>query len=437
MTWTAALLGLFLIAPAAAQDNGKAVKKRPAPKTTAPAPAPAESAPAESTRPEPPPLPSTPRSPVGTFKNDTSLTIEEATSRPFPNTAYIGSEILGLDPQYVFEVQRGLEKLYLREYTGARDHFEAVDAAFPGTGVAAVNDILVWQALMLENFDFKFDKQYWVSSSRAREELDAALKAEGGDAWEHLLFCGVAGIESIHTMRQTQYTQALSLAFDAMGHLQEARESAPDFPDLLLADGMYNYWRTAVTMSSKVLPDFGDHRAEGIEQMKQVEASAIFLSAPTTLAMAFTWLEEGDLKQAMGSCQKNRRAYPNNIVNNLVTGTTYVSMRDPAKALEMFDKVLAVDPKNKRVRYWKGVALLKSDKAAEAEKEFRTYLDFDYMEKYQRAAAELRLGQALQKQKKFGEAYAMYQQAHKSGSKGAKPAMQKLDERKKAGKIDF
>ena len=239
------------------------------------------------------------------------------------------------------------------------------------------------------------------------------------------------------TCEESLVARALSLAFEAMGHLQKAREAAPDFPDLMLADGMYNYWRTVVTMSSKVLPDFGDHRVEGIEQMQQVEQSAIFLSAPTTLALAFTWLEEGDLKRAMNACQTNRRVYPDNIVNNLVTGTTYISMKQPTKALEMFNRILAVDAKNKRVRYWKGVAYLRANQYDQAEQEFRAYLGSDYMEKYQRAAAEYRPAQVPQKQKRFGEAFAMYQQAHKSGSKGAKAAMDKLNERKKAGKIEF
>ena len=411
MKWTAVLTGLMLMGTAQAQDaeesSGDGVER--------------------VTGSKPPPLPSQPRSPVGEYEQK-ELTPAEAAERPFPNSAYIGAEVLGLDPQYIYEVQQGLEKLYLREYTGARDHFEELDKAFPGTGIASVNDVLVWQALMLENFDFKFDKQYWVSSSRAREELGKALKEPGGDAWEHMLMTGVSGIESIHTMRQTQYTKALSLAFEAMGHLQKAREAAPDFPDLMLADGMYNYWRTVVTMSSKVLPDFGDHRVEGIEQMQQVERSAIFLSAPTTLSLAFTWLEEGDLKRAMSSCQKNRSAYPNNIVNNLVTGTTYIAMNQPDKALSVFDNIMKVDAKNKRVRYWRGVAHFKAKRFADAEREFRAYLGFDYMEKYQRSAAEFRLGQSLQKQKKYGEAYAMYQQAHKSGNKGAKKAMDKLNE---------
>ncbi len=386
-----------------------------------------------------PPLPSEPQSVHVSAKRLEEIKREKADAdSPYPATTFLGAETLKLDPQYVFEVQRGIELVFLRDYNGARDHFEKLDAAYPGTGVAEVIDVLVWQALMLENFDFKYSQQYWVSSKAAREALDVALKAEGGEGWEHLLYCGVSGIEAIHTMRQSQYTKALSLAFEAMGHLKESKEAAPDFPDLLLADGMYNYWRSVVTMTSKVLPDFGDRRVEGIEQIQAVEQAGVFLAPAATLSMAFTWLEEGAMKKALASCQTNRRAYPQNVVNNLVTGSTYVYMKKYDEALQVFDEVQAVDPKNKRVLYWKGVAKLRKGDAKGAEKELRAYLASDYLETYQRAAAHWRLGTALQKQKDWGGAAGAYEEAVKLDKhKGAKHALAKLKERRKEGKISW
>src|SRR5690606_28993051 len=138
----------------------------------------------------------------------------------------------------------------------------------------------------------------------------AALAIPGNEGWEHFLMAGVAGIEAIHTMRKESYLPALQLAFEAMDHVQRSKEAAPAFVDLLLADGMYNYWRTVVTMSTPLLPDFGDHRVEGIEQMQKVEIEGVFLGPPTTLALAFTWIEERKHRNALIACLKNQRAYP-------------------------------------------------------------------------------------------------------------------------------
>ena len=386
----------------------------------------------------PPPMPTVPDPALGPPGGEEPGEEPNADGRPYPSSTYRGAEALSLDPEYVHEVQRGLEMLFLREYEGAREHFVKVDEAFPDTAISSVADVLVWQALMLENFDFRFDDKYWVSSKAARAGLEKAMKKPGNDGWEHFLMAGVVGIEAIHTMRQTKYLSALQLAFSAMDHIEKTRKAAPNYVDVQLADGMYNYWRTVVTINSKVLPDFGDHRSEGIEQMKRVEREGVFLAAPATLSLAFSWLEEGKLKEASTSCIRNRRLYPKNIINNLVTGTTFTYMRRYSAALGAFDDILKEDPKNKRVRYWRGVALLRDGQLDAAEAEFKIYIGFDYMEDYQRSNAHYRLGQVYYRQKKYGDSFKAYGEAVRlTKHKGAKKAIDRMKERKSAGKISY
>lgn len=380
----------------------------------------------------PPPLPRQPKRVV-----PPESPYYEYVNREFPPAAYLGATALKLEPAFVAGLQAGLEKLYLRDYPGTRAHFAALEEQHPGTGIRAMADVLVWQALMLENFDYRFDKQYWAASAQARSDLEAASKVAGREGWEEFLMTGVAGIESIHTMRQQHYINALQLAFEALDHLQKAREELPDFVDLTLADGMYNYWRTVVTMNSKVLPDFGDKRVEGIEQMQAVERGAVLIGPPTTMSLAFTWLEEGDRKRALSACVRNRRKYPDNIINNLLTGTTYLSMRRFDSALGVFDEILEDDPENRRVHYWKGLANLRSGKVPAARASFETYLGFDYMEDHQRAAAIYRLGQVSYREKDYTQAYEKFKEASKLGHKGAKTQLDRMKKKKKEGKIKY
>jgi len=384
-----------------------------------------------------PPLTGEPRSADG-YEKVKVKSMEQYRNLPLPIQAYQGAEQLDMDPEFVNAVQEGLEKLYKRDYNGARDTFEALEETFPNSAVAAVVDTLVWQALMLENFDFKYDKQYWTSSKRAREKLEKAMKEPGAEGWEHLLMATIVGIESIHTMRKSEYIKALSLAFDAMGHIEQSKQATPDFVDLKLADGLYNYWRSAITLSNKALPEFGDARLEGIEQMQLVERQGVFLKPLATLSLAFTWIEEKDYKKAVVQTAKNRRLYPDSIVNNLVAGTTFIYMKDYDNALEALAQVERVDPKNQRVKYWKGVALLRSGKPEEALASLQSYLDYEYIEDYQKSWTLYRIGQCYARQKKWGEAYASYQAASKiDGHKPSKDAMERLKNRKKKGKIDF
>lgn len=364
--------------------------------------------------------------------------IQELATLPFAPVVYRGAGQINMPPEFVYDVREGLELVYKRDYQAARDYFRDVEERFPHTGLGPVSDVLVWQALMLENFDFKFEKQYWVSSAEARTALTTALTVEGGEAWEYFLMAGVAGIEAIHTMRRSQYIKALQLAFEAIGHVNKVRELAPNFVDLALADGMYNYWRTVVTLNSKLLPSFGDHRAEGIAQMRLVEQGGIFLSAPTTLAMVFTWQEENDMKEALSSCVKNYRRYPNNIINNLVMGSTYIYTRRTKLALETFDRISSADPKNHRVKYWRGVALHRSGQYATALNSFEEYLAGEHLEDYQVAYSYYRIASTYRRMKEFAKAEDYYKRAIKvNGHKSAKSGLDSLRKQKKDGKISY
>ena len=359
-------------------------------------------------------------------------------SRPYDEQSYRGAEQLGLEPAYVQLVRDGMEKLYLRDYEGTRAHFRKVDNQYPGTGIRPSVDVIVWQAIMLENWDFRYDAEYRASNKEAKKELEAALGRPGNEGWEHFLLAGMLGVEAIHEARLEKYLSALQIALDAMTHAGQAREAAPEFTDLMLADGMYNYWRTVVTESSKVLPDFGDHKAEGIEQMKLVEDSGIFLSAPARLSLSFSYIEEHDDKAALAELLQNERLYPDNVINLLVLGQVQSSMRKFDDALASYAHIAEVDPTNQRVLYWRAVTLLNAGRSAEAVEPLQAYLASDYLETWHQAWAHYRLGQCWYRQKRYADAEAEYRLAISiDGHKPSKTALERLLESKKEGRISY
>jgi tetratricopeptide (TPR) repeat protein len=228
------------------------------------------------------------------------------------------------------------------------------------------------------------------------------------------------------------------MAFTAIDHVEQVRVVAPDFADLKLADGIYHYWRTVLTKRSKLLPDFGDVREQGIDEIESVESAGIFLGPPATLGMLFTWIEERDFDRALASGQKNKKRYPNNLINELMIGIVYLYKKDYDQALATFQHVLEIDPKSKRVRYYRGLTYLRKGDVEQAEAEFTAYLGFDYMEDYQRASAHYRLGQLQYRTKRYAEAEASYKQAIKlNGSASAKAALESMRKARRVGTISW
>jgi tetratricopeptide (TPR) repeat protein len=346
------------------------------------------------------------------------------------------AKALDMHPEYARQLKAGLEYLYLRDYKGARKHFAKLDEAFPGTGLSSAINALIWQALMIENFDFRYNKQYEVANARALVELEEAVKNEVHLGWTHFVIAGLVGVEAIHRVRHSKFIGALGLAFTALEHAEASRKAAPDFIDLSLADGMYNYWRTIITQSSKLLPDFGDNRALGIQQIQTAETKGFFLRPAATLALSFSWLQERDKKRAIASCEKNRALYPNNVINNLLTGQAYISVRKNSKAVAVLDHLHETAPENNRAHYYKGLAKNRMGQRQEALKEFERYLKSTHLEDYQRSMTHYRMGQAYFGLKQYDKAEAHYKASVKAnGFKGAKTNLARLRKARKEGTL--
>ncbi len=363
--------------------------------------------------------------------------LQEEHNRPYDPAVYRGAEILQLTPEFVHGARSGLELIYLRDYPGALEHFGKMSEEHPGTGLGPIGRGLIYQALMLENFDYDYEPQYEVAWSQAKAELTAAIGNPGNEAWEYFMMVGVVGVEAIHATRRYNYVSAFNKAMDAFRYLERCKELAPEFPDLVLADGINNYWRSVVALNTKLIPDGEDKRAEGISQMKYVETHGIFVAAPTTLALTYTYLEERDLKRALGTASRAHQLYPDNVINNLVLARIYMYMRRFKQAENICTQILEDSPENERVHYYLGLIYSRTKRMDQAIAEMEQYLGYDLIDEY-RATTLYRLGGFHYRKKRYDEAESYYKQSVKvNGHKGSKRRLERMKRLRKEGIISY
>jgi tetratricopeptide (TPR) repeat protein len=353
--------------------------------------------------------------------------------REYPAIEYLGASWLRLEPKFVHECRDAVEALYRRDYNAAKQKFAAIETAHPGMGVGPVGQILVWQALMLENFDFRYDSQYSLAYKNARSQLGQAMEMAGNDAWETFLSAGILGVDAIHQMRKEQWASALNRGYEAMKLVSRTKELAPEFVDIRLGDGLFAYWAAVVSMSTKAIPDTPDRRATGIQDMIRVQHQGVFLRPAAGLALTYSWIEEGNKDQALAEAQKNQRAYPNNVINNLVLGRVYSYKKMFVEAERTYRSVLATDPNNRRVYYYLGQLYIRWRKLPEANGALDKYLAFKDLSSEERGSALYYKGLVAWRNKDAVAARKYYQEAWTVGKiKRAKARLDKMDAEKPA-----
>lgn len=335
----------------------------------------------------------------------------------------------------VQQLHDGIVRVYLRDYTGARDTWARLEAADPRTPITDMGQVLIYQALMMEDFDFEFDERYWHHSRAAEEKLLAALEVPGHDAFETFLLAGIVGIEGIHLMRQGEFVAAFARGVEALRVVDDCQALAPDFVDPILADGIYNYWRTAVAQSTRLIPSFGDKRALGISQMQTAARGGLWVGPSSNLAIAYAYIEEREYAQALVYLERNRQRYPDNVINLLLQARVHLNLHDEASAQARLDTVARVSPENQRRHYFQATVFLRGDLLVEATASIDTFLALP-LEDDIRATGLSRKADILLRAKDYVGAREHYRQAvDLTGYKPAKKRLKELERWRKEGRI--
>lgn len=355
-------------------------------------------------------------------------------NRPFHQLSYNAAEALKVDVEMIDRCRAALELIYARDYKKAKSTLDELTTAYPTSGIGPTGEALLYQALMFENYDYRYEKQYELARDRARAQLSAGLAQPGGEAFELFLLAGVQGVDAIHAMRKGEYLPAITRALEATKNLNKSKEQAPTFADTALGDGLFLYWRTIVANQSKALPQFEDRRAEGLELMRKAEREAVFVGPGATLALAYSFIEERNLRLALDRCLYARKAYPQNVINNMTLGRVYTSMGRLTDALRVYDEIVATADNNQRVHYFRGIVLARMQRYAESEAAYTKYLGFPEVPTEARGQTYYRLGALYLRQKDYARAESHFKKAvETSGNEVAKKALQRLKKQQAGG----
>ncbi len=345
----------------------------------------------------------------------------------YPALSYAAAEVLKVDIVFADRCRRAVDLIYARKYKDAKRELEALTVDSPTTGIGPAGMAVIYQALMFENFDFRYEQEYRAAHSAALAQISEGLRSPGNEPIEYFLQAGMSGIQGIHDMRRGQFLSAIGHGYDCVTSLVEAKRAAPDFVDPLMGDGMYMYWRTVVARTTALIPDGADDRAAGKDLIRRVEKDGVLMGPAATLALTYSYIEDNDLRNALGRVMYGRLKYPDNVINNLTAGRVLTSMARYDEAVKMYQEVLTVAPDNQRTHYHLGVVYARKRAFPEAEASFKRYVGFPEVQPDYRGQAWYRLGLLYARESRVEDARAAYTEAVRvSDNSAAQKALAKL-----------
>ncbi|MCP4868039.1 MAG: tetratricopeptide repeat protein [Proteobacteria bacterium] len=324
---------------------------------------------------------------------------------------FSGENPLGVSRPEFAATQEGMDLIYQRRYPEALEVFEEMGIDFVDSPVGPIGRSLVWQAWMFENYDFKYERAYLGEYSEAAARLKRADKSGDQKAWIYFLTAVHLGIDAMYDIRKERYLPAFDKAWDALEYVKKVEKLEPEFQDIQLALGLYNYWRSAITDQVDALPDFGDHRAEGLAQMRLAKENGLLARGPASLVLVYSYMEAKDWDKAIEEAKWAREQYPDNLLVEMTVGRVYRQSKKYDDALAAFERARIIDPDNDRLWFQIGEVHYKRRKGADdARAAYRKYLDSKPLPVYE-AHTWYRLGMLEKRARRYDAAIALFEKS--------------------------
>lgn len=348
-------------------------------------------------------------------------------------TSFSGANPLNVSRAEFASAQDGMELIYQRRYSESLEVFEEAGIDFPDSPLGPVGRALVYQARMFENYSFTLEREYLSEYAEAEVKIKRALRKSHGKrrAWIYFLQAVHLGLHATYDIRHNKYLSAFDKGWDALELIKKIERIAPEFHDAQLGLGLYNYWRTVITERVDILPKFGDHREEGLRQMRIAKEKGYLAKAPSCFILTYSYLEQKNYSAAIAEVEWGRKRYPDNLLMELFAGQVYVSAKKFPEARAALDRVRQIDPTNTRVWFHFGEMHYKSKRNNRAATEsYLRYLESNPPPEY-RAFAYYRIGMIERRARKWDEAIRWLEKAVQTWPK-LKQAVKRLEETRAA-----
>jgi len=269
---------------------------------------------------------------------------------------------------------QGRDLILARKYEEALAHFKKLEADYPDSTLGTFGQMAVWQSRMFENFDFQYDAQYQELSAKNKLIVDKVLKNPDSSAWDLFLAGASAGIRGFYMMRKDQVLRALGEANTARKALEKTLQKDPNFADVYLGLGMFDYWRSVFTSRFKFLPFFTDKRAQGLAEVEKAMKEGRVVGSLAQASLAFCYYEGRQNGKAVALLLDLLKKYPDNVIFKNILGDVYASQRNFVEARKMFDAVLNKYPDINLPRFFEAKTYFMEGNYDEARKWYEAFL---------------------------------------------------------------
>lgn len=213
-------------------------------------------------------------------------------------------------PQIVQLLQEGIEASFREDYQLAEERFDSLVNMAPRDPAGYFFKAALYHAQMID-YESRFrEKEFNRNVKTAKKLARERIKRNNKDAWTYLLLGNTYGAKAVYDAKQGKWLSGLEEGLMAKSALKEALKRDPKLYDAYVGLGSYDYWASVMTKAFHWLPFIGDHREQGMAEMKLALDKSTFSSAAAASGLIWMYIREGSFDLAIDLAEKMQSEYP-------------------------------------------------------------------------------------------------------------------------------
>ncbi len=214
------------------------------------------------------------------------------------------------DPRIIKLLQEGIEASFREDYELAERRFDSLVHMAPGDPAGYFFKAALHHAQMID-YESRFrEKEFYRNVKTAKKLARERIKRNKKDAWTYLLLGNTHGAKAVYDAKQGKWLSGLEEGLMAKSALKEALKRDPKLYDAYVGLGSYDYWASVMTKAFHWLPFIGDHREQGMAEMKLALEKSTFSSAAAASGLIWMYIREGSFDLAIDLAERMQSEYP-------------------------------------------------------------------------------------------------------------------------------
>ena len=249
---------------------------------------------------------------------------------------------------YDSRIQHGIDLIYGLKFSAADRYFEAVIAEDPDNPLGHFFLAMVtWWRVLIDLDDTSHDEDFYRLLEKCIRVCDRRLERDADDFDAVLFKAGAIGFRSRLRGDRGQYMRAAGDGLKCLPLLNKSRSMEPTNKDILLGQGIYNYFADIMPRKYPVirpvmwlLPD-GD-RELGLQQLREVASEGLYARTEAAYFLAQIYrVFEKDHGNALPFLRELQSRYPDNALFHRYTARTLADLGRWKQSAELFEQIAA------------------------------------------------------------------------------------------------